>query len=102
MEEDNLLYKAAEDELIEVVAPQRVGFVAEFSVEGDLDARGRGPFSYPSRAHAVDLGRLALCADVDVVDLFGRDEVTYGAEDVDPRMQPIVRLGRDHKNGSPL
>src|SRR5829696_6225090 len=78
VEEDDLLHEpaAAEDKLLKVLAPGRVGLIAQLGLKGYVDALGGGSLPYPWRGPRYSFGVEQLPgADVRVVNLVGRDKV---------------------------
>jgi hypothetical protein len=78
VEEDDLLHEpaAAEDKLLKILAPDRVGLIAQLGLKGDVDALGGGSLPYPWRGLRHSFGVEPLPgADVRVVNLVGRDKV---------------------------
>src|SRR5215208_4958582 len=78
VEEDDLLHEpaAAEDKLLKVLAPGRVGLIAQLGLKGDVDALGGGALPCPWRGprYSIEVEPLPG-ADVRVVNLVGRDKV---------------------------
>lgn len=82
MKEDHLLHHegAAEDRLIEIIGPGRVGFVAQLGREGDVGLSGRKT----GRGVEFRIGpALGPFLHEEMVDLVRRDNVSNGSDRLD-------------------